>query len=82
MNKQFYQFWSDVFSGMAQGQKHLEEISAWMDRGLPGAGDLGELFRRCYGLAPSGSESAQALRLWQNAIGDFQKVLGQFVLNK
>ena len=78
MNRQFYQFWSDVFSGLAQGQKQLEEITTWMHQGFTGADNLTELFRRCYGLAPSGTDPSQALRIWQKAIADFQQAFNQF----
>ena len=76
MDSQFYEFWGQFLINVAQGQKQVEEMSAWMKKGFAGADDLTELFRRCYGLkAPDSTSNPQA---WQEAIANFQDTFAQF----
>ncbi len=76
MDSQFYEFWGQFLTNVAQGQKKVEEMSAWMKKGYAGADELTELFRRCYGLkAPDSASDPQA---WQEAIAQFQGTLTQF----
>lgn len=77
MNRQFYEFWGNFFTHVAQGQKQLENMTAWMQSAFAGASDLNELFRRCYGLAPPKADDPQDSRIWQNAVKDFQQALAQ-----
>ncbi|MFV0437075.1 MAG: hypothetical protein ACK5PS_06760 [Desulfopila sp.] len=73
MNRQFFEFWGDFFTNVARGQKQFEEMTAWMQHGFTGTRELNELFQRCYGLAPSGTDARQPSPVWQTAIDDFQK---------
>ena len=76
MNTQFYEFWGKFLINVAQGQKQVEEMSAWMKQGYAGADDLATLFRGCYGL--NGPESAQDPQAWKEAIAEFQNTFAQF----
>ena len=59
MNSQFYEFWGNFLTHVAQGQKQVEDMSAWMKQGYTGADDLATLFRRAYGLNVPDTGSAQ-----------------------
>jgi hypothetical protein len=77
MNRQFYEFWGNFFTQMAQGQKQLDELTTWMKEGFGGTKELNELFRRCYGLSPPKADDNQASQIWQKAIKDFQQSSAQ-----
>ncbi|MGB5984518.1 MAG: hypothetical protein WBG37_04370 [Desulfobacterales bacterium] len=77
MNRHFYEFWGHVFTHIAQGQKQLEDMNAWMRQGFSGAQELNELFRHCYGLKPGKTDSTQDSKVWQDAVNDFQQALSQ-----
>ncbi|GAB6194113.1 hypothetical protein [Desulfocastanea catecholica] len=77
MNRQFYEFWGKYFTSVAQGQKQLEDMSAWMKHGFAGTDDLTALFRRCYGLNTAEPGGALDEQTWQKAIDDFQQTFMQ-----
>ena len=77
MNRQFFEFWGNYFTHVAKGQKQIEEMTAWMNKGFSGTDDLTKLFRRCYGLDDPEAGSDLASRKWQQAIADFQKTFSQ-----
>lgn len=77
MNRQFFEFWGTFFTHVAQGQRQLEEMTTWMQQGFPGANDLNELFRYCYGLSPPRKDDNQTAQMWQKAIEDFQQTFAQ-----
>ena len=77
MNRQFYEFWGKYFTSVAQGQKQLEDMSAWMKHGFTGTDDITALFRRCYGLNAPESGGALDVQTWQKAIADFQQTFRQ-----
>lgn len=72
MNRQFYEFWGNFFTQVAQGQKQIEDINAWVQQGLAGTKELNELFQRCYGLKLPEGDNSQALQMWQKAMQDFE----------
>lgn len=76
-NRQFFEFWGNFFTTMAQGQKQLEDMTAWMEQGFSTANEMSELFRRCYGLDPAKSDPPREDKAWQNAVQDFQQALTQ-----
>ncbi len=78
MNRQFYEFWGNFFTNVAQGQKQLDDMSAWMKQGFSGTDDLTTLFQRCYGLKAPEPGGALDIQSWQKAIADFQQTFAQF----
>ncbi len=78
MNRQFYEFWGNYFTNVAQGQKQLEDMAAWMKQGFAGRDDISDLFRRCYGLSSPESDNAPGLKAWQKAMADFQQTFAEF----
>jgi len=77
MNRHFYEFWGTFFTNVAQGQKQLEEMTGWLQKGFAGANELNELFRRCYGLPSPKADDKQSAQMWRNAFDDFQHTLAQ-----
>lgn len=77
MNRQFYEFCGNFFTNVAQGQKQLEDMTAWMKQGFAGGSDLSELFRRCYGLEQPKADGVQNSQIWQKSIADFQQAFTQ-----
>ena len=77
MNRQFFEFWGNYFTHVAKGQKQLEEVAAWMNKGVGGTDELTKLFRRCYGLDDPEASPEQVSKKWQKAIADFQKTFAQ-----
>ena len=73
MNRQFFEFWGNFFSQVAQGQKQIEEINAWVQQGLAGTKELNELFQRCYGLKLPENDNPQSSQIWQKAMQDFNQ---------
>ena len=73
MNRQFFEFWGNFFTQVAQGQKQIEEINAWVQQGLAGTKELNELFQRCYGLKLPETDNPQSSQIWQKAIQDFNQ---------
>ena len=78
MDRQFYEFWGNFLINVAQGQKQVEEMSAWMKQGYAGADDLSTMFRRCYGLNAPDTGNAQDPQAWQEAVAEFQNGFAQF----
>ena len=73
MNRQFFEFWGNFFSQVAQGQKQIEEINAWVQQGLAGTKELNELFQHCYGLKLPENDNPQSSQIWQKAMQDFNQ---------
>lgn len=73
MNRQFYEFWANFFTQVAHGQKQIEDMNALMQQGFISTKELNELFQRCYGLKPPGTENSEASQVWQKALEDFQQ---------
>ena len=79
MNRQFYEFWGQAFLNLARGQQQIEEVTALMNKGWAGFGELGDLFRRSYGLPPSEKRSDDSeTTQWQDAVRQFQQSFSQF----
>lgn len=77
MDRQFFEFWGSYFTTVAKGQKQIEEISTWMNKGFSTADDLTRLFRRCYGLDEPKENGTFDSQKWQKAITEFQEALTQ-----
>lgn len=68
MDKQFLEFWGNVFLWAAKGQRQMDELATWLAQGMRGLGDLTAMFQQCYGLGAirPGEESG-----WQAARNSF-----------
>lgn len=77
MNRQFYEFWGKYFTGVAQGQKQLEDMTNWMNKGFSQKDEMSKLFRSCYGLDKAGAGNTENLQQWQKAMADFGENFSQ-----
>ena len=77
MNREFYEFWGKYFTAAAQGQKQLDDMTSWMEKGFGQTDEMSKLFRRCYGLAETGAGNSDNLQQWQKAMADFGKNFSQ-----
>lgn len=70
MDKQFLEFWGNVFLAAARGQSSMASLSQWITQGMKGAGDVGALFRQFYGLGEAGGGDSTD---WNTAQEAFQQ---------
>jgi hypothetical protein len=70
LDKQFLEFWGNLFLSAARGQRQLDEFSRWMSQGMSGFRGLNDMFRQFYGLGREGSGDAVD---WNTARDSFDK---------
>ncbi len=73
MNSQFLKFWGEFLLQAAEGNRHLEDMTRWMQSGSPPLGEVATLFRKCYGLPDTTSTESTAL--WRKTTDDFRNIL-------
>ncbi len=73
MNRHFLEFWGKALLLAAKGQKQLEDLAQWCQRGFLSFQDYTQLFTSAYGLdaIPQGTQDYFAL--WKKAEEDFRK---------
>jgi hypothetical protein len=79
MNKDFLEFWGNLFLNAAHGQKQLEELSGWMQQGMTGAETLTGMFSKFYGLDQLPKDNPNYFELWDKATKDFQNSFTDFI---
>ncbi len=72
MNRHFLEFWGRALLQAAQGQKQMEELANWWQRGLFSFQDFLELFKKVYGLEEVQEDNPDYSSLWQQAEKNFQ----------
>ena len=78
MNRQFYEFWGNVFINAARSQKQLEEINTWMQQGVAGFNELTALFQRFYSPQAGETKAAPDAPNFQQALADLKDAFDQF----
>jgi hypothetical protein len=73
MDGAFLKFWGEFLLQAAAGQRQIEELTRWVQNGLPSSGELADLFRRCYGLSSGSTPETGAP--WEEATADFREAL-------
>ncbi|MFP3867766.1 MAG: hypothetical protein ACLFUU_06355 [Desulfobacteraceae bacterium] len=73
MDKHFLEFWGQFLISAAQSQRKLEDVTKWVRRGFINFGELGELFRKTYGLDLLDKDSPDFLTAWSKAEEDFRE---------
>ena len=73
MDKQFLEFWGNFLINVAKGQKHLEDMSQWINQGLQGFDELTAMFTKFYGLEHMEKDSPDYMATWRKASQDFSK---------
>jgi hypothetical protein len=81
MDAKFYEFLSQLFVNMAQGQKQLDDVNQWFRQGdsRSDALPVSALFQKAYGLDGLEQHSATYLQLWKTSSDAFQKSLGEYL---
>jgi hypothetical protein len=78
LNTQFLEFWGTFFLNAAKGQKQLEQMAEWFQKGFSMSDESAALFKKFYGLDASQNDAAANSAVWQKAIRDFEDAFKQF----
>jgi hypothetical protein len=78
VNKDFLEFWGNLFINAAHGQKQLEELTSWMQQGMTGAEQMTAMFSKFYGLDKLSKDNPNYFELWDKASKDFHNSLTEF----
>lgn len=73
MDRRFLEFWGNLMLNAAQGQKLLDDITAWMNQGFIGFETMTSFFEKTYGLDQMAKESPDYFKTWKKAQEDFKK---------
>jgi hypothetical protein len=73
MDRNFYEFWGQLFMNLAKGQKQIEDFRKWFGQGLVGYESLTAMFRKAYNLDKFEEGSPDYTEFWQKSVETFQK---------
>jgi uncharacterized protein YukE len=73
MDANFLEFWGNLLISIARGQKQLDDMMRWMQKGSPGADDLTNLFGKAYGLTPFLQAPTGQAELWKETFDRFRQ---------
>jgi len=73
MNRHFLEFWGQALLEAAKGQKQLEDLAKWCQRGFLTLQDYTQLFISAYGLEGIPRDTQDFFDLWKKAEEDFRK---------
>ena len=73
MDRNFYEFWGQMFLNLAKGQKQIEDFRKWFGQGLMGYESMNAMFRKAYGLDRIEEESPDYTEIWKKSVETFQK---------
>jgi hypothetical protein len=73
MDRNFYEFWGQLFQNLAKGQKQIEDFRKWFGQGLVGYESLTVIFRKAYNLDTVEEGSPDYMEFWQKSVETFQK---------
>jgi hypothetical protein len=78
MDRNFFEFWGQLFLGVAQGQKRVEEMESMFRQGMEGYESIVKIFREVYHLDPPKQNTPNNANLWEGAATKtFQESLRQ-----
>jgi len=80
MDKQFLEFWGNIMLSAAKGQQQLDDIMKWFSGNYKDFKDITSLFCRMYGLDPESEKKPDFLKIWQNALDEYQRSFGEFAI--
>lgn len=73
MDRNFFEFWGQLFLNAAKGQKQIEDMNDLFRQGLKGYESMKDIFRTIYGLDKTPpSHMTDPPDLWKKAAGNFQ----------
>ncbi len=73
MDRNFYEFWGQLFTNLAKGQKQIEDFRKWFGQGLVGYESLNAMFRKAYNMDMVEEGSSDYKEFWQKSVETFQK---------
>lgn len=79
MDKNFLEFWGQMFLAMSKGQRQFDELSQWMKQGFGGAEGLSDLLRQVYGLEKTEKGTEEYLGLFEKASQAFQQSFREYL---
>jgi hypothetical protein len=71
MDRNFLEFWGNLFINAAKQQKQLEDLAKWMQQGFKGFDDLTAMFNKFYGLEPLKKDTPAYKESWEAASENF-----------
>ena len=77
MDRNFFEFWGQVFLDVAKGQRQIEEMHDLFRKGMEGYESMQKIFRTAYGLEAPPSEPGDQPDMWKTAAGNFQESFRQ-----
>lgn len=79
MDRHFLEFWGNFLLNAAKGQKHLEDLTKWLNQGFFNFQELTTLFQKAYGLDQLEQGSPDYLQAWKKAEEEFRKSLRDYL---
>jgi hypothetical protein len=79
MNRHFLEFWGKALLQAAQGQKQLEDLAKWYQRGIFSFQDYTQLFKTAYGLDQVEEDNPDVSTIWKKAEGNFQESFREYL---
>lgn len=79
MDRNFFEFWGQLFLNVAKGQQQLEDLNALLRQGLDGYESVRTMFRNMYGLDETSELFPDNVALWEKTSGNFQASLRQLM---
>ena len=73
MDRNFYEFWGQLFTNLSKGQKQIEDFRKWFGQGLVGYEPLNAMFRKAYNLEKFEEGSPDYMEFWKKSVETFQK---------
>lgn len=77
MDRNFFEFWGQLFLSVAKGQSQLEEMNDLFRKGMEGYESMQNIFRTVYGLEVPSSGPDDQQDIWTKAAGNFQESFRQ-----
>jgi hypothetical protein len=71
MDRNFLEFWGNLFINAAKQQKQLEDLAKWMQQGFKGFDDLTAMFNKFYGLESLKKDTPAYKESWEAASENF-----------
>ncbi|MDD5167639.1 MAG: hypothetical protein PHN75_02400 [Syntrophales bacterium] len=79
MDRNFFEFWGQLFLNVSKGQKQLEEMNSLLNQGVEGYESIRTLFRNIYGLDAPLKGFPQNAESWEKAADNFHASLRQMM---
>ena len=73
MDRNFFEFWGQLFTNLAKGQKQIEDFRKWFGQGLVGYESLNAMFRKAYNMDMVEEGSPDYTEFWKKSVETFQK---------